>query len=165
VETVCKRGREEKLEQYQRLTPTRRLQFILLLMALWDLLGAIVQLFFDSFLFSAEAQPSGILAGRAFSGALVIPAVLYLYAARNPFRHRSILWLAVIEQLVAICTGVFHWAAEDLKFGGVVVPVAVAIAFLILVLLNFPRGEEGELAAADVELEPQSAVEGEADEE
>jgi len=146
------------LEHYQRLTPTRRLQLLLLLMALWDILGALVQLWFDSFLFSAEARPSGILAGRAFSGALVVPAVVYLYAARNPFRHRPILWLAVIEQLVAICTGVFHWAADDLKFAGVVVPVAVAIAFLILVLLNFPRGEEEWPAAEEIDPEPDSAA-------
>jgi hypothetical protein len=129
-------GREEKLEHEQRLALGKRLRLILLLMATWDLLGAVVQLYTDSFAFRIDGQLNGFLAARALSGALVVPAVVYLYALRDPLRHRAVLWLAVIEQLVAICT------TDDFGLGNMVVPLAVAVAFLILVLLNYPRGEE-----------------------
>jgi hypothetical protein len=48
---------------------------------------------------------------------------------------------------VAICTAVFHLAADDFGLWSTVVPLAVAVAFLILVLLNYPRGEEEEAVA------------------
>ena len=140
-------GREENLEHEQRLSLGKRLRLILLLMAMWDLLGAVVQLYTDSFAFRIDGELEGFLAARALSGALVVPAVVYLYALRDPLRHRAVLWLAVIEQLVAICTAVFHLAADDFGLGSMVVPLAVAVAFLILVLLNYPRGEEEKAVA------------------
>lgn len=131
------------MERYQSLSPARRLQIVLLLMAVWDIVGAVVQLYADSFAFDLQGDVEGILAARAFSGALVVPAVLYLYALRDPLRHRGILWLAVIEQLLAICTAVFHFAADDFGFGSVIIPLAVAVAFLLLVLLELPRAAAG----------------------
>jgi hypothetical protein len=128
------------LERQGRFTPTRRLQLILVLLAAWDLLGFVVPLLADSFLFGIDGELDGILAGRVLSGAIIVPAVLYLYAARRPERYRGILWVAVIEQLVAIVTGVFHLAAGTVGLGEVVIPLAVAVAFLIVVLLNFPTG-------------------------
>ena len=45
-------------------------------MAAWDLLGGAVQLVFNSFLFKLKdtVEPTGVLAGRAFSGALFVTA-------------------------------------------------------------------------------------------
>ena len=135
------------MERQQRLSIGKRLRLILLLMAAWDILGFFVQLYADTFAFRIDGDIKGVLAARALSGALIVPAVVYLYALRDPLRHRAVLWLAVIEQLVAICTAVFHLAADDFGLGSTVVPLAVAIAFLVLVLLNYPQGEEEEAAA------------------
>jgi hypothetical protein len=162
---IQRRGEDERLRErtlkgYQdRLIPTGPLRTVLLLMVAWDLLGAVLQLMFDTSLLSANAQPSGILAGRGYSGALFVTAALYLIAARNPVRYRFILWLAVFEQLVAIGTGIFHGARGDLKWTGEIIPVGVAIAFLVLLLLNFPRGEAEEMAPLEVGEAP-SATEG-----
>lgn len=130
------------MERQGRFTPTRRLQLILLLLAAWDLLGFVVQLLADTFVFEIDGELNGVLAARALSGAIIVPAILYLYAARRPAQHRGILWIAVIEQLVAIGTGVFHLAAGTFDLEEMVIPVAVAIAFLIVVLLNFPARPE-----------------------
>lgn len=126
------------MEQQGRFTPTRRLQIILVLLAAWDALGFVVQLLADTFAFKIDGELQGVLAARALSGALIVPVILYLYAARDPFRYRGILWIAVIQQLVAVATAVFHLAAGAFDLEEMVIPVAVAVAFLILVLLNFP---------------------------
>jgi hypothetical protein len=123
-------------------------------MAAWDFFGGAAQLALHSFLVSLkDGAPDGILAGRAFSGALFVTGSLYLIAALHPTRYRFILWLAVAEQLIAVCTGVFHGARGDVAWSGLILSIAVAIALLILVLLNFPRGlpEELEEAIADEE--------------
>ncbi|MGD0765856.1 MAG: hypothetical protein ABR978_06070 [Dehalococcoidia bacterium] len=125
-------------------------------MVAWDIIGAVLQLMFDTSLFSMHAQPSGILAGRGYSGALFVTAALYVIAVRNPVRYRFILWLAVLEQFVAVGTGVFHAARQDLTWGGEILPVGVATVFLILLLLNFPRGEADEMP-------PTEPVEGPSD--
>ena len=147
----------------ERLVPERSLRLIFLLMAAWDLLGGAIQLVFPSFLFRLKdaVEPSGVLAGRAFSGALFVTAVLYLIAALHPTRYRFILWLGVIEQLVAICAGVFHGARNDIGWGGLVLPIGVAIVLLVLLLLNYPRAlpeeaaiEEGEADVSGRERPP-----------
>ncbi|HUS82939.1 MAG TPA: hypothetical protein VM013_06765 [Dehalococcoidia bacterium] len=142
----------------KRLVPTGTLRLIFLVMAGWDLLGGAAQLIFNSFLFSLKdsADPSGILAGRAFSGALFVTGALYLIAALNPARYRFILWLGVIEQLVVICTGVFHGARDDLGWSGLVLPIAAAIVLLILLLLNYPRMLPEEPVAAEEAAQPES---------
>lgn len=142
------------MESVQRMSPVKRLRLVLLLMAVWDLLGFLVQLYADTFFFEIDGNVDGILAARAFSGALIIPAIIYIYALRDPLRHRAVLWLAVIEQLVAVLTAVFHLAGDTFELESVILPVAVAIAFLILVLLNFPRG-------ADLEQQPARPLETE----
>jgi len=144
----------------QRLVPTQSLRLIFLLMAAWDLLGGIVQLIFHSFLFKLKdaVEPTGILAGRSFSGALFVIAILYVVAARNPTRYRFILWLGVVEQLVAICAGVFHGARGDIGWSGLVLPIAVAMALLILLLLNYPRLRPEEMAAEEA-ASPESEIE------
>ena len=136
-------------EYQERLVPAGSLRLLLLVMAAWDFLGGAAQLAFHSFLVSVkDGAPDGILAGRAFSGALFVTGSLYLIAALHPTRYRFILWLAVAEQLIAACTGVFHGARGDVAWSGLVLPIAIAIALLILVLLNFPRGMPEEMEEA-----------------
>ncbi len=135
----------------ERLVPIRSLRWVFLLMAAWDLLGGAVQLAFQSAIFKLKdsGEISGILAGRAFSGALFVTAALYLIAASRPTRYRFIFWLAAFEQLAAICTGIFHGARNDITWSGVIIPIAVAIGLLILLLINYPRPIREEPAFAE----------------
>jgi hypothetical protein len=141
-----------------RLVPKQSLRAVFLLMAAWDVLGGIVQLIFNGFLFKLNngGDVTGLLAARAFSGALFVTAALYVIAALNPIRYRFILWLGVVEQLIAICTGVFHGARSDVSWGGVVLPIAVAMTLLILLLMNYPRLMSGEMLATEESAEPES---------
>ena len=132
----------------ERLVDARALRWVFLLMALWDLAGAVVQLALNSGVFKLHGTEavSGVLAGRAFSGALFVTAAMYFVATWRPTRYRFIFWLAAFEQLIAICTGVFHGARNDITWSGVIIPIAVAIALLILLLINFPRSMREEPA-------------------
>lgn len=119
-----------------------RIRLVLLALALWDVIGFLVQLSFDTAAFRVKGDVEGFLAARTFSGSLIVLAAAYAYAARNPGRHRFVLWLAVLEQLAALVTGVAHWARSDLGAAESVVPILVAAAFLVLLLLNYPRERE-----------------------
>lgn len=115
---------------------------MLLALAAWDILGFLVQLAFDTAAFRVKGDVEGFLAARAFSGSLIVLAAAYVYAARSPLRHRFVLWLAVLEQLAGLVTGVAHWARGDLSAGESLLPLVVAAAFLVLILFNYPRERE-----------------------
>lgn len=120
----------------------RRLQLVLVLLALWDILGGLVPFVSSDAVFQVEQGVDGLLAARPFSGALFATALVYLYGARRPRRHPPILWLAVFEQLVAIVSTFYQWGADNIDFEGVVLPVVVAVLFLLAVLVQYPRGWE-----------------------
>lgn len=125
--------------QIGRSNPTSqaRLQLILVLLAAWDLLAFLLELTNTRLLRIGGIQ--GVLGARSVSGTLAVLAIAYLYAARDPMRHRFVLWLATLEQFVALFSVTFHWARADLGFGEAVVPILLAAAFLVLLLTNLPR--------------------------
>ncbi len=123
-------------------SPQARLRLLLLALALWDLVGFLVELAFDSPAFRIKGDVEGFLAARAFSGSLIVLAAAYIYAARNPLRHRIVIWMAVLEQLAALFTGIAHWMRADLSAGQAILPLLVALGFLVLILLNYPRERE-----------------------
>ena len=49
------------------------------------------------------------------------------------------LWLGVIEQGATALFAVYHTAVGDIDFEGMVLPLAVAAALLVLLLTNMPR--------------------------
>jgi hypothetical protein len=114
-----------------------RLQVILIALAGWNLLTFLLELA-STALIDIESI-DGILSGRAIGGAGAVLGVAYLYAARNPVRYRFLLWLATLEQFVALFSMTFHWARDDAAFGEVAVPMLVAVVFLVLLLTNLPR--------------------------
>ncbi|MGH7622805.1 MAG: hypothetical protein ACREMU_10735, partial [Gemmatimonadaceae bacterium] len=77
-----------------------RLQFVLVLLAGWDLLAFFLELGQTSVLKIDGIH--GVLGGRSVNGAVVVLALAYLWAARNPLRNRFVLWLASLEQFVAV---------------------------------------------------------------
>lgn len=118
-------------------TSQARLQLVLVLLAAWDLLAFLLELAQTSMLKVGNIH--GILGGRAVGGAVVVLAIAYLYAARNPVRYRFVLWLASLEQLIAMFAVTFHWARGDLGAGQAIVPLLVAVGFLVLLMTNLPR--------------------------
>jgi hypothetical protein len=125
--------------QIGRTNPTSqaRLQLILVLLAAWDLLAFLLELTNTRLLRIGGIE--GVLGARSVSGTLAVLAIAYLYAARDPIRHRFVLWLATLEQFVALFSVTFHWARSDLGFGEAVVPIFLAAGFLVLLLTNLPR--------------------------
>lgn len=125
--------------QIGRANPTSqaRLQLILILLAAWNLSSFFLLLFNTSL--SHVETVDGVLGARVFSGATAVLAIAYLYAARNPVRHRFVLWLAAVEQVVALFSYAFHWARGDFNIGEMALPVTAAAVLLALLIANMPR--------------------------
>ena len=125
--------------QIDRPNPTSqaRLQLILILLAAWDLLAFFLELTNTRLLKIGGID--GVLGARSVSGAMAVLAIAYIYAARNPIRHRFVLWLASLEQFVAMFAATFHWARGDVGAGEAVVPILASAALLVLLMTNLPR--------------------------
>jgi hypothetical protein len=118
-------------------TSQARLQLLLILLAAWDALAFVLELTSARFLDIGSID--GLLGARAVGGSTLVLAIAYLYAARNPVRYRFIIWLASLEQVVAIFSIGFHWARGDVGAGESVVPMVIAAGFLALLAVNLPR--------------------------
>jgi hypothetical protein len=118
-------------------TSQARLQLILVALAAWNLLAFLLELTNSGPLSVGDVD--GLLGARALSGAVGVLGVAYLYAARNPVRYRFVLWLATLEQFVALFTATFHWARGDVGVDEAIVPIIVSAAFLVLLMTNLPR--------------------------
>ena len=129
-------------ESRQTTAQLRRLQLLLMAMILWDVLAVIAALSFGGPLAEIdEDRIGGVLAARAsFSGAALVPIVLYLYAlARNPLRHRGVIWAGVVEQGAAALFAVYHVAVKDINVEGMIAPLVVALLLMAGLLINMPR--------------------------
>ena len=120
----------------------RRPRSLLMLLAAWAILGALTEIFSDSFLLELKGEADGILAGRALGGEAIALAALYLYAARDPGRYRFVFWVALVEQVAAIPLHFYHWGAHDVGLKGIILPVAVAAGFLFLLIPNLLQPRE-----------------------
>jgi hypothetical protein len=139
------------LESRQTTAQLRRLQLLLLVMILWDLLAIAGELSFGGPLIKLnDGEIDGVLGARAsFAGAAVMPIGLYLYAlVRGAARHRFVLWCAALEQGSAALFGVYHVAASDIDLAPALVPLVVSITLLVLVLVNMPSAARQALAAS-----------------
>lgn len=123
------------------LAALRRPRVILILLGAWSLAAAASEMFLDG-------RVGGPLGGLALSGESIPLAALYLYCARAPERYGQVFWLALIQQATAIVANVYHWGADDLSLGSIVIPVAVAAALLALVFLHLFQPRRGAPAEA-----------------
>jgi hypothetical protein len=114
-----------------------RLQLVLVLLGAWDLMTYLLELTNTRVLEIGGID--GILGARAVSGASAVLGIAYLYAARSPIRYRFILWMATIEQVIAVFSTAFHWAVNDLSAGESLLTIGVAAIFLALLIANMPR--------------------------
>jgi hypothetical protein len=127
------------------LSPRLRLQFVLILLIVWDVIGLLAELSFGGPLFKiADGRISGLIAARgSLGGALVVPLTLYIYAlVRGPMRYRGLVWIGVLEQSMVAVFAVYHAVADDIKPGGAIIPIVIALALVALLLVNMPRGQE-----------------------
>jgi len=114
-----------------------RLQLVLVSLAAWDLLSFLLELANTRLLHVTGID--GALGARSVSGATAVLAIAYLYAARNPVRHRFVLWLASLEQVIALFASAFHFVRGDIALGEAALPMLVAVFFLVLLVSNTPR--------------------------
>ena len=115
-----------------------RLQLVLIALAAWNIACYLLDLT-SAFGIIDVGPIEGALGARAVSGSLLVLGIGYLYAARNPVRYRFMLWLAALEQVVALFSIAFHWALDDVGFGESALPIVIAAAFLVLLIANLPR--------------------------
>jgi hypothetical protein len=118
-------------------TSQARLQLILVLLAAWNLLTFFLELTNGRFLQVNDID--GVLGVRAVGGSTAVLALAYLLAVRNPVRYRFVLWLASIEQVLTLFVATFHWARGDVAAGETLLPLLVAVAFLVALIPNLPR--------------------------
>ena len=114
----------------------RQPRVMLVLLATWDIVGVIAQLLSDSFLFDMKTDASGILGGRVFSASALIPAIVYLWALRDPQQHRRVFWLGLIEQVALVLSSFYHKGAGDIGWAGVVIPSIISGALIFLIFPN-----------------------------
>ena len=124
----------------------RQPRVLLILLALWAIVGALTEFFISSSLFvDLPAELDGALGGRALSWEAIPLAVLYLYCSRNPVRYHRVFWLALIEQAAAIFANIYHLGSGDFSLESVFIPIAVAGGLALLVFLHLfqPKEPEG----------------------
>jgi hypothetical protein len=114
------------------------------LLAAWAIIGVIAEVLSDSFLFDMKSQASGVLGGRVFSASAVIPAIVYIWALRDPQRHRPVFWLGLIEQVALVLSSFYHRGAGDIGWAGVTIPSVISAALIFLIFPNLfqPRRAE-----------------------
>jgi len=122
----------------------RRLQLVLLLMIVWEVLAIVAELTFGGPLFKiSDGEIGGIIGGRGgFSGLALVPLAIYAYVLlRGPLRFAGLLWVGVLEQGAAALFIVYHLAVGVVKFEASIAPLIVSGGLVILLLVNMPRNE------------------------
>jgi len=115
----------------------RRPRVTLGLLAAWAIVGVLTQLLSESFLFDMKGvEASGIFGGRVFSASALIPAIVYIWALRNPQQHRRVFWLGLIEQVALILSSFYHKGAGDIGWEGVIIPTIISGALIFLIFPN-----------------------------
>src|SRR5262245_26497619 len=118
-------------------TSQARLQLILILLAAWNIVAFVFELLNVGPIRVGAIE--GVLGARAVGGATLVLALAYIYAARDPMRHRVILWMATLEQFVALFTAGFHWARDDVSGSEAILPIVVSAVFLLALISSLPR--------------------------
>jgi hypothetical protein len=107
------------------------------LLAAWAIVGVAAELLSESFLFDMDKyEASGILGGRVFSASALIPAIVYIWALRDPQRHRPVFWLGLIEQVALVLSSFYHKGAGDIGWEGVIIPSIISGALIFLIFPN-----------------------------
>jgi hypothetical protein len=124
--------------------PTRRLQFVLVLMIVWEVLAILAELSFGGPLFEVSGDEiDGLLGARSgFGGLAAVPLAIYLFVLlRGPMRYAGLLWVGVIQYGASALFIVYHLARGHVAVEASILPLVFAGALLVLLLINLPRNE------------------------
>jgi hypothetical protein len=124
----------------------QRPRIMLVILAVWSLLGFVTELADDSpfFVDTHSRELDGALGGLALNWEGIPLAVLYVYCARDPDRFHGVFWLALIALGASVVSNLYHWlVTETFSFESVVAPLAVSAALGTLVFIHLfaPREE------------------------
>ena len=107
------------------------------LLAAWAIMGVIAEVLSDGFLFDMKGtRASGIFGGRVFSASALIPAIVYIWALRNPEQHRRVFWLGLVEQVALVLSSFYHAGAKDISWVGAIIPSVISGALIFLIFPN-----------------------------
>src|SRR3972149_339066 len=84
---------------------------------------------------TGEVRPA-ISGARVFSPSSLIPAIVYLWALRNPQQHRPVFWLGLIEQVALVLSSFYHAGAQDISWLGAIIPSIISGALIFLIFPN-----------------------------
>ena len=123
-------------------------RIMLLLLAVWEIIGALSEFFTSSGLFVNlhGGELDGALGGRVLGWEQIPLAALYIYCARDPQRYHRVFYLALLEQAVAVVANIYHWGTDDFSGESVIIPVAVAAGLGALVFLHLFQAKPAETA-------------------
>jgi hypothetical protein len=112
------------------LTFLQRPRIMLLLLAGWSILGVLTQVFTDSGLFledhkgGGHLKLDGALGGFALGFEGIPLAAVYIYAFRDPVKHRSVFTLAIVHMAALCIAQLYHLGTGIYSFESIVVPLA-----------------------------------------
>ena len=132
------------------LTFLQRPRIVLLMLAVWSLLGTLTEFFTQNsvFLDNHDLEMDGAIGGFAFGWEGIPLAVLYVYCFRNPDRFGRIFWLAMIHMGSLAASQLYHLGTGDFSFESIVVPLAGSLALGAFSFVNvFKARDEEEVAA------------------
>ncbi|MEK7248652.1 MAG: hypothetical protein AAB092_09305 [Chloroflexota bacterium] len=131
----------------------QRPRIMLLLLAVWSILGVLPQVFTESAIFfdNKGREIDGALGGFALGWEGVPLAAVYIYAFRNPDRHRPVFWLALIHMAAMAASQLYHLGTGDFSFESIIVPLAGSGGLSALVFLHLfgPKESPAEAAKPD----------------
>ena len=126
----------------------QRPRIMLIMLAVWSLIGFLTELFVNAGLFVEDHRAGDLKLDGAFGGLALgweaLPlTVLYVYCARDPVRYQRIFWLALIHLGGLVAANLYQWIGrETLTFESVVVPLVVSVALGTLVFLHLFQPRE-----------------------
>jgi hypothetical protein len=107
------------------------------LLAAWAILGVVAETLSDGLLFDMKGtRASGIFGGRVFSSSAVIPAIVYIWALRNPQQHRRVFWLGLVEQVALVLSSFYHAGGKDISWVGAIIPSIISAGLIFLIFPN-----------------------------
>src|SRR4030042_1827675 len=64
------------------------------------------------------------------------PAIVYIWARRDPQRHRPVFWLGLIEQVALVLSSFYHAGAKDITWVGAIIPAIISGGLIFLIFPN-----------------------------
>jgi hypothetical protein len=135
------------------------LRVVLVLLALWTFLSGLALTFFqdasDATIGGGLQGDQGAAAQRLLGVHLLVIAPVYGLLAWEPQRFRLLLWVPYAATAGVVLTTLYDIGSGDRNFSAGILPLVVAVVFLVLLLyVTFARRELPPEEAAAVEAHP-----------